>query len=134
MKKSRVVVVLLLFATVCHAQSSHTASAAEDISFSSSDSVKISLTAVPHKAAALLKGDVNGDNIVNLLDVVDLSRYLCGKARSAFNKTYADINSDGKINSDDLRALSTQIVEDRPMMSGEEVAPLRGDSNGSPQW
>ena len=131
MRKGLFVVFLLFFAIVCHAQTSHTGTTARFSNTISSDSV-ISPAKSGIKAKVLLEGDVNGDDQVNVLDIVDLARYLKGKARTAFVKTNADINGDGVINKADLTSLSLLIVEDMPVMT-PELEPLRGDSNGNPK-
>ena len=132
MKKGLFVVFLLFFAIVCHAQTSHTRATARSSSIISDDSIYSSVKS-GIKAKVLLEGDVNGDDLVNVLDIVDLARYLKGKARTAFVKSNADINHDGVINKADLNSLSVLIIDDMPVTT-PELEPLRGDSNGSPQW
>lgn len=132
MRKGLFVVFLLFFAAVCHAQTSHTGTTARSSSIISGDSIFSSVKS-GIKAKVLLEGDVNGDDLVNVLDIVDLARYLKGKARSAFVKSNADINRDGIINQADLNSLSMLIIDDMPVTT-PELEPLRGDSNGSPQW
>ncbi len=62
--------------------------------------ILFSLAAIPNA----LKGDINGDNTVN---VTDLSALLAnyGKAASAANPPAADVNSDGQVNITDLSLL-----------------------------
>ena len=52
-----------------------------------------------------LKGDVNGDNEVNIADVTALIDYLLGRADDNFNETAADVNSDEEINIADVTTL-----------------------------
>ena len=52
-----------------------------------------------------LKGDVNGDEVVNIADVTVLIDYLLGNVPQSFNEQAADVNSDGVINIADVTAL-----------------------------
>ena len=53
----------------------------------------------------ILYGDINGDKLLNLADLILLSRYLGGDDVE-INEEAADINKDGKINNTDLRILA----------------------------
>ncbi len=129
MRKGLFVVFLLFFTIVCYAQTSHTGKTARFSNTIPSDSISSSHFGL--KSKVYLTGDVNGDDVVNVLDIVDLARYLNGNARSVFLKSNADINGDGKINQADLNSLSALIIDDMPV-EAPEVETLRGDSNGSP--
>ena len=54
--------------------------------------------------------DVNGDNVVNALDVVDIVKYTKGSPRSVFKVAQADINGDGKVDAADAHALDRKSV------------------------
>lgn len=54
-----------------------------------------------------LKGDVNGDNMVNIGDIVDTINYIHGNPPVGFNITAADLNADGDVNEKDI----TMIIE-----------------------
>ena len=56
-----------------------------------------------------LIGDVNGDDVVNAQDVVDLILYMMGKKQLDFNA--ADVNGDGVINSADVIMVSNSILK-----------------------
>ena len=48
-------------------------------------------------------GDVNGDNKINMTDIICLRKYFAGLTNlSEKNKLNADINKDGKINMTDI--------------------------------
>ena len=67
-------------------------------------------------------GDVNGDNVVNALDIVDIIKYTKGSPRSVFKVAQADINGDGKVDAADANALSLYIIgESIPAVGGEEI-------------
>jgi len=53
----------------------------------------------------ILYGDINGDKLLNLADLILLSRYLSGDDVE-INEEAADINKDGRINNTDLRILA----------------------------
>ena len=56
-----------------------------------------------------LKGDINGDGTINVLDYALLQQYLVGKS-VIINKENSDINGDGKINSTDLMLLRKLVL------------------------
>ena len=67
-------------------------------------------------------GDVNGDNVVNALDIVDISLAAKGTPRSVFNEAQADINGDGKVDAADAHALSLYIIgEAIPAVGGGDI-------------
>ena len=51
------------------------------------------------------RGDVNGDDNVNISDVTDLINYLLGGTISGFNVNAADCDQGGSINISDVTAL-----------------------------
>ena len=53
------------------------------------------------------RGDVNGDNIINVADIVAVSNYIMGSSPGVFNNEAADVNNDKIINAVDI----TEIVK-----------------------
>ena len=58
----------------------------------------------------LLIGDVNGDNIVNAADIVEVINYITDKPSAIFNASAADMNNDGVINADDITEIMNIIM------------------------
>ena len=58
-----------------------------------------------------VKGDANGDGVVNAADVVAIVNYLLNKAESGFNEKAADVNGDGLINVADLVQLANIVYK-----------------------
>ena len=56
------------------------------------------------------RGDVNGDNKVNIVDVTALINYLLGDTASSINLTAADCNTDGNITITDVTALINYLL------------------------
>ena len=58
------------------------------------------------------RGDANGDNIINVQDLVVLKKYLASADMSAvsFFWANADVNGDGTVNVADIRAMKTMIA------------------------
>ena len=50
----------------------------------------------------ILKGDANGDGVVNDADVKDVASHIMGKTPKGFNKDAADVNNDNKVNAADI--------------------------------
>ena len=60
-----------------------------------------------HKKPPILYGDVNGDNLIDLSDLILLSIYLGPeRPRPTINMEAADINRNGEIDNEDLRLLA----------------------------
>ena len=57
-----------------------------------------------------ISGDVNGDGVANVSDVLLFRRYLDGGYGITLDETSADINGDGAVNEDDLAALRALVV------------------------
>lgn len=55
-------------------------------------------------------GDVNDDGVVNAADLVRLSRIVIGGEKLEYNELKTDIETDGKINSKDLKALRQMLT------------------------
>jgi hypothetical protein len=60
--------------------------------------------------AYLLNGDVNGNNIVNAADIVEVINYITDKPSAIFNASAADMNNDGVINTDDVTEIMNIIM------------------------
>lgn len=56
-------------------------------------------------------GDANGDGLVDAADVTAIINFILGKPSSSFNRTNADVNSDGQILIDDA-VQTVQIIMD----------------------
>ena len=67
------------------------------------------LTSIPIRVGLL--GDVNGDGLVNITDVVLLVDYVLGINDPSFIKANADINADDSINILDATLLVNIIME-----------------------
>ena len=61
-------------------------------------------------AAGAQPGDVNGDNAVDLLDALDLARYLAGTVASLPRLDLADVNNDGAVNEADRQFLLRSVI------------------------
>ncbi len=59
---------------------------------------------------ASLRGDVDGDGNVNIVDVTALINYLLGGSASNINLTAADCNTDGSVNITDVTALINYLL------------------------
>lgn len=71
----------------------------------------------PLEAAAVLPGDLNGDEALNILDYIHLKQiFVSGKADTDYNSEAADVNSDGTVNSADLVCLRNILlgIGDKP--------------------
>ena len=55
------------------------------------------------------KGDVTGDGIVSVADVVSIISYILGENLSDFNAAAADVNGDGKVTVVDVVAVIGSI-------------------------
>ena len=60
-----------------------------------------------------VEGDVNGDEEVDVLDVVDIARYVVGTPAETFVPILADINYNGEVNVGDAVALVNEIAGDQ---------------------
>ena len=63
-----------------------------------------------NKIVEYTKGDVNVDEEVDVLDVVDIARFVVGKPSDKFLEIIADINRDGSVNIGDAVALVNNIA------------------------
>ena len=58
-----------------------------------------------------LKGDVNGDNIVNAADIVEVINYIMGNPSEKFNNIAAEMNGDGVVNIADIVQIVNTVFE-----------------------
>ena len=58
----------------------------------------------------IIMGDVNGDGVVNVTDIVATVNYIMEKPSDGFNKEAADLNGDGEINVTDIVKMVTIIM------------------------
>ena len=59
---------------------------------------------------ATIPGDVNGDGLVNVTDIVATVNYIMEKPSSNFNEKAADLNGDGKVNVTDIVMMVSIIM------------------------
>lgn len=59
----------------------------------------------------IIPGDVNGDGVVNVTDIVATVNYIMEKPVDSFNKEAADLNGDGKINVTDIVMMVSIIMD-----------------------
>lgn len=120
----------LLFLFLC--QLSAIGQTADDVVASSAKGI----AAAPAKASstntALLAYDVNGDGVVNAVDIVDIVKYTRGSARTKFAISKADVNGDGKVNLDDARKLSDMLTGGEIPTSTPEPAELDPEPDPEP--
>ena len=60
--------------------------------------------------ASFIPGDVNGDGVVNVTDIVATVNYIMEKPSPGFNKEAADLNGDGEINVTDIVKMVSIIM------------------------
>lgn len=80
-------------------------------------------------------GDINGDGVVSVLDIVNLNRHASKQGTlEEGKKIYADLNQDGVINDADREMmvkgiLETETPENLPLAKVREASPTSGESN-----
>ncbi len=83
-------------------------------------------------------GDVNTDKEVNVVDVVDIARFVVGTPSDSFVKVLADLNNDGSVNLSDAVVLINDIAGDQnfvkalvtPEITGNDMLKLK-HNNGN---
>ena len=81
------------------------------------------------KIVEFLYSDVNQDGDVDVLDVVDIARFVVGTPSQSFVEFIADINSDGAVNIGDAVVLVNNIAGDQNFVKGWDAAPCGIDCN-----
>ena len=82
-------------------------------------------------------GDVNQDSETDVVDVVDIARFVVGTPRSTFDEFLADMNSDREVNVADAIVLVNEIAGDTqfakpalaPRKTANDVLTLFGDGS-----
>ena len=60
-----------------------------------------------------VKGDANGDGLVNAADIAEVTNYIMGNPTAHFNAVNADANGDGMVNAEDIKVITTIISQTR---------------------
>ena len=60
------------------------------------------MTIVEQEIGTIIQGDVNGDQEVNVSDIVEVVNYINNNASAIFLKNNADLNGDGEVNVTDI--------------------------------
>ena len=60
----------------------------------------------------VLKGDVNGDGVVNVIDIVETVNAIKGHPSAKYNPSNADMNYDGVVDYKDTEAISKDILKE----------------------
>ena len=76
----------------------------------------------------IIDGDVNVDEDANVLDVVDIARFVVGNPAKTFVEFLADINKDGAVNLGDAVVLVNEIAGDQNFVKAWN-APSRVTAN-----
>ena len=71
-----------------------------------------------------IPGDVNGDGVVNVTDIVATVNYIMEKPSPDFNKEAADLNGDGDINVTDIVKMVTIIMSGESRQDLQEVMSI----------
>ena len=79
-------------------------------------------------SADFIFGDVNGDKLVNVTDIVATVNYIMEKPADNFNKEAGDLNGDGEINVTDIVKMVSIIMNGGTQNAQEAMSILR--SNG----
>ena len=82
-----------------------------------------SLTVMP----ASVNGDVNGDKVVNVTDVVNLVAYINGRNPSGFNALAADLDNNGVLNVADITRMVVIINASGAMLRSSSVESTSGN-------
>ncbi len=61
-------------------------------------------------SGSILMGDVNGDKVVNVADIIAIVNYVLGHSDSNFIKEAADVNGDGKVDVSDVAGAGNIIL------------------------
>ena len=77
-----------------------------------------------YKVPPIIMGDVNGDGVVNVTDIVATVNYIMEKPADGFNKDAADLNGDGEINVTDIVKMVTIIMSGGSRQDLQEVMSI----------
>lgn len=77
------------------------------------------------------KGDVNGDGVVNIADIVEVVNSILGKQSDRFNAQAADVNGDGKVDEQDLQGIVVPVVEGRTVPDDVLTSLLKEPKTGA---
>jgi len=97
-----------------------TAKSGNNVSSVYSDQANITLTVGSYSL-----GDVNGDDYINVTDVVCIVYDILGQTQTGFIRIAADVNNDGEVNITDVTAVVSMIL------SNEGRAAARGTTRSS---
>lgn len=75
-------------------------------------------------------GDVNGDEKIDVADIVEILNYIKGNPSDNFNETEADVNNDGSIGYEDVDILKKKIMNEPYLI----VAPKEVKIQDSNEW
>ena len=75
-----------------------------------------------------INGDVNGDEEVDVVDVVDIARFVVGTPAETFVEILADINRDGSVNIGDAVALVNDIAGDQNFVKAKRAPSKAAES------
>ena len=76
-------------------------------------------------APAYILGDANGDEQVNVTDIVATVNYIMNKPSDDFNKYAADVNGDGEVNVTDIVGMVNIIMKSGTQSVREAISVLR---------
>jgi len=75
-----------------------------------------------------LEGDVNNDGETDVVDVVDIARFVVGSPAETFVEILADINRDGSVNIGDAVTLVNDIVGDQNFVRAKRASSRTAES------
>lgn len=79
---------------------------------------------IGESSSYVIPGDVNGDGVVNVTDIVATVNYIMEKPADGFNKEAADLNGDGEINVTDIVKMVTIIMSGGSRQDPQEVMSI----------
>lgn len=95
--------------------------------FSSGNDFKRYERTVSAASANLTYGDVNGDGIISILDLIILKSYMIENNTTGFIDQAADLDSDGKVSAKDVIELSMYLLNQIGSFSYEKNVDTDGD-------
>ncbi len=76
-----------------------------------------------------IEGDVNGDGEMDVVDVVDIARYVVGTPAETFVRILADINNNGDVNLGDAVSLVNMIAGDQNFVKALRAPQRASEGN-----